>query len=157
MTAQHSPLPPFLRRAHLGDMARLLELEAAGFPSDRFTRRQFRHLLTRAQGTLLVAEERGGIVGAVAIVWRRNSPSCRVISIVVDPALQGRGMGRSLLGAAEELARARGASRVYLEVRRDNARAIRFYEQAGFVRFGAIPIYYSDGQTALRYEKRLSV
>ena len=42
-----------------------------------------------------------------------------------------------------------------LEVREDNARAIRIYEQNGYRRIGREPDYYEDGATALRYEKTL--
>ncbi|MGB3840666.1 MAG: GNAT family N-acetyltransferase, partial [Rhodanobacter sp.] len=49
----------------------------------------------------------------------------------------------------------RGCDRLRLEVRPDNAAAIRLYERAGFRRFGAYRRYYEDGTDAWRYEQAL--
>ena len=49
-------------------------------------------------------------------------------------ASRGRGVGGRLLAACMERAGARGITRIELEVRADNAAAIRLYEAAGFVR-----------------------
>ena len=59
-------------------------------------------------------------------------------TIGVDPAFQGRGIGRLLLDAL--LHYADGA--VYLEVRTDNAPAIALYRSAGFVEIGLRKRYY---------------
>jgi putative acetyltransferase len=45
-----------------------------------------------------------------------------------------RGIGRRLLSACLEKAKRKGISRVELEVRADNAPAIRLYETCGFIR-----------------------
>jgi ribosomal protein S18 acetylase RimI-like enzyme/SAM-dependent methyltransferase len=47
---------------------------------------------------------------------------------------RGRGIGRRLLAACLDKARAKGITRVELEVRADNERAIRLYESMGFER-----------------------
>ena len=46
--------------------------------------------------------------------------------------LQGRGIGRQMMLAAEEAIRARGIRRAQLEVERDNADAKRFYQRLGW-------------------------
>jgi hypothetical protein len=43
-----------------------------------------------------------------------------------------------------------------LEVREDNVRAIRLYEQNGYRRIGCEPDYYEDGMTALALRKDLA-
>jgi ribosomal-protein-alanine N-acetyltransferase len=60
-------------------------------------------------------------------------------TIGVDPALQGRGIGRLLLDALLHHA---GSGAVYLEVRTDNAAAIALYRSAGFVEIGLRKRYY---------------
>ena len=52
--------------------------------------------------------------------------------LAVDPALQGRGIGRSLVVAAEAWLAAQGAGKVQLMVRTGNAAATGFYAALGY-------------------------
>jgi ribosomal-protein-alanine N-acetyltransferase len=63
-------------------------------------------------------------------------PEARILSIGVDPAFHGRGIGSALLAAALDSLARRGARRVRLEVRPGNVPAVRMYERAGFRRVG---------------------
>lgn len=65
-------------------------------------------------------------------------PAARILSIAVDPAFRGRGLGSALLQAALASLAKRGARRVRLEVRPENAAAVRMYEKAGFRRVGTM-------------------
>lgn len=59
-------------------------------------------------------------------------PLLNVHDLAVLPEFRGRGVGRALLAAAEERARAKGCAKLTLEVREDNARARQLYEARGF-------------------------
>ncbi|MGY1528974.1 ribosomal protein S18-alanine N-acetyltransferase [Luteimonas sp. A649] len=65
-----------------------------------------------------------------------------VLNVCVDPARQGRGFGRGLLRAMIDVARGRGACRVFLEVRPSNPVAVALYEDMGFNEIGRRPRYY---------------
>lgn len=54
------------------------------------------------------------------------------VGIGVLASHRGRGLGRQLLTTCLAKARAKGMTRVELEVRADNERAIRLYESVGF-------------------------
>lgn len=58
-----------------------------------------------------------------------------------------------MLKAAEQLAAERGASSIHLEVRPDNVRAIRLYDNFGYRLTGAKARYYEDGAPAYRLTK----
>ncbi len=60
---------------------------------------------------------------------RRNG---HVADLVVAQAHEGRGIGRRLLGAAEDWARAQRFDWLTISVFRDNTRAARTYERAGY-------------------------
>ncbi len=82
----------------------------------------------RAQaGDFLVAEAGGRLIGAVALRDYGNY-LVEVRSLVVHPDYAGHGVGSQLVGAAVELARQRGARRVFALTLRP-----RLFERLGFL------------------------
>jgi GNAT superfamily N-acetyltransferase len=72
------------------------------------------------------------------------------------PAHQGMGVGKLLMRAAEDWARAQGETQLYLYVLEGNAPAIGFYERQGWQFVGAEPDHMGGVDiTALRYVYRL--
>jgi ribosomal protein S18 acetylase RimI-like enzyme len=55
-----------------------------------------------------------------------------VYYVAVEPALQGEGLGRVIMDAAEAWARAAGMPKVQLMVRAGNTKVIDFYRRLGF-------------------------
>lgn len=64
----------------------------------------------------------------------RASKAAYISSIGVRPAFQKQKTGSALLRNCIESAKENGMKRLRLEVRKDNAGAIRFYKRHGFVR-----------------------
>jgi ribosomal protein S18 acetylase RimI-like enzyme len=75
-------------------------------------------------------------VGAAVCVWGFSTftgcPSLNVHDLAVQPAHRGRGIGRLLLEEVERRARARGSSKLTLEVHASNEGAMRLYRRFGF-------------------------
>src|SRR5271170_7584722 len=65
-------------------------------------------------------------------------PLLNLHDLAVAPLHRGRGVGRRLLAAVEDGARAAGCCKITLEVRDDNAPAQRLYEALGYGD-GAVP------------------
>jgi ribosomal protein S18 acetylase RimI-like enzyme len=61
-----------------------------------------------------------------------EGPRAKLNKLYVLPELQGQGLGRALLARAEELAAARGAREMWLQVNKRNERARATYERAGY-------------------------
>ena len=144
-----------IRKARLQDLNSLVTIENAAFQTDRFSRRSFRYLLTRANAETLVYENEGRVCGYVLVLFHTGTSLARMYSLAVSPELGGQGIGTELIGAAESLALAHDCITLRLEVRLDNANAIRRYEKLGYRQFGRMPDYYEDHMEALRFEKRL--
>jgi len=72
----------------------------------------------------------GRLVGAVVSLHRTEG--FLIADVMVEPSLQGRGIGRAVLLAS--LRALAGAGPVVLNVTEGNARAVRLYEALGFVR-----------------------
>jgi len=148
-------MPVEIRTARASDVDDLAAIEKAVFSSDRLSRRSFRQLIERETAKMLVAENEGRVAGYAVVLFRKGSGVARLYSIAVSPFFGRLGIGRQLLDAAEDAAFEHDRLLLRLEVREDNDRAIRIYEQAGYRKLGREPDYYEDGATALRYEKTL--
>jgi ribosomal protein S18 acetylase RimI-like enzyme len=75
--------------------------------------------------------ERDGSPAGVVLIVRRGW-TCRVAAMGLAPELRGGGVGRRVLAAAVEEARARGERTMVLEVIEGNAPAFALYTRAGF-------------------------
>ncbi len=144
-----------IRPAALKDIGALVGLENRSFEADRISRRSFRALIERPTAAAIVAEADGKLAGYAMVLFRDGTAVARLYSIAVDPLAAPKGTGAVLLNAAETEAFAHDRITMRLEVREDNARAIRLYEGAGYRRIGKYHDYYADHADALRYEKRL--
>ena len=85
---------------------------------------------------VLVAELDGEVVGYLSLghptELQASDHVLQVTGIAVDPAVQGRGVGRALVEAAIAEARRRRTRRLTLRVLGPNAAARRLYETCGF-------------------------
>jgi ribosomal protein S18 acetylase RimI-like enzyme len=144
------------RVATLNDIEALLAIEQQSFAADRISRRQFRHMLTRANAAVLVEERAGRVVGDVVVLFSRATSVARLYSMAVDPAARGQGVAGQLLQAAEQVAWSKHRAYMRLEVRKDNSAAVSLYQRHGYRRFGECLNYYEDHADAWRYEKSLS-
>lgn len=68
--------------------------------------------------------------------WNRMRDAVLVRQIVVDPAFRGRGLGKVMLLALAEFARAEGFERWELNVKPDNEPALQLYRSLGMVPSG---------------------
>ncbi|MFE0676358.1 GNAT family N-acetyltransferase [Streptomyces sp. NPDC058867] len=110
----------------------------------------------------LIAERDGRAVG-----WACHGPyragdlrtaDAELYAVYVDPALYGTGTGRALLAESVRRCAAAGHERMLLWVLKDNTRARRFYERAGFLPDGAEESFEADGVQVpeVRYARTLT-
>jgi [ribosomal protein S18]-alanine N-acetyltransferase len=124
------------------DAARCAELESMLFPGDDpWPARAFLAELKAKHNHYVGARADGRLVGYAGIsrLGRRAPFEYEIHTIGVDPAHQGKGIGRRLLTALLDFA---GDAAVFLEVRTDNVPAIALYENFGFVAIGVRKRYY---------------
>ncbi|MFR9794325.1 N-acetyltransferase family protein [Streptomyces sp. MS06] len=110
-----------------------------------------RERLRRGDGSVLnlVAEQGGELAG-----WACHGPyrdggsrtgDAELYALYVDPDRWGTGVGRALLEESVRRCSAAGRPRMLLWVLRDNTRARRFYERAGFRPDGAEEPFEAGG------------
>lgn len=111
--------------SYLGALA-----QAPMFPPEEWDREVREHAPPKA--LLVAVNARDEIVGFTAI----DPPNGEMYLLFVHPNAAGQGTGRALLDAAHEVLRAAGCREVFLYTDARNARALAFYEAAGYRRDG---------------------
>jgi ribosomal protein S18 acetylase RimI-like enzyme len=110
---------------------------------------KMREAITGADSVVLVHDVEGEPLGCVLV--ERTGDEAYVGMLTVKPALQGSGLGRGLLAAAERWARDRwGARAIHGTVIAQRPELIAFYERYGFRRTGERkPFPYGDERFGL--------
>jgi ribosomal protein S18 acetylase RimI-like enzyme len=155
MTAEHA-----IRRAtpdDAGEVARLLHDFNTEYdepsPGVEVLAERAREMLAAGEMTVLLAGDAPD--GIAELRYRRSiwsgEPDAYLEELYVYPERRGEGLGRALLEAAMQTARAEGATHIDLGTSEDDTAARRLYESAGFTNRESEP----DGPSMLYYEREL--
>jgi GNAT superfamily N-acetyltransferase len=97
-------------------------------------------LVTIDRATAFVAEVGGRVVGLATVhilsVLNRPRDVAWLTSLVVDESARGSGVGRGLVAAVEDFARASGCERLSVTTQEHRADAHAFYERLGLPQTG---------------------
>ncbi|QKG72775.1 GNAT family N-acetyltransferase [Erythrobacter mangrovi] len=129
-------LKELLEAAYRGDSARRgWNHEADILDDERVAPGEVERLLADPEVTMLVARDGDKLVGCVAVT--RRDPSLAYLGMLcVLPDLQSAGLGRRLLDAAEDHARASGIQIMEMTVIDSRDVLIAWYERRGYARTG---------------------
>ena len=103
----------------------------------------------------LVAEDGGEIVGYGCITCAADSSDLENVAVI--EGYRRSGIGKAIVEGLLAEAKARGAEKVFLEVRVSNVPAMSMYLKCGFVGVYARTRYYSDGEDCLVMSKNLGL
>lgn len=157
---------PQLRKAVLSDLPELLTLartafvqaftegntpeNVAAYLAEAFTEDQFGRELQEPASTFILASWEGRLVGYTKVnlppaqTDLNESETVEVARLYVLEEVLGLGVGQLLFDAAVAFGKQEGKAWLWLGVWEHNARAIRFYEKNGLVRFGSHPFPFGD-------------
>ena len=139
-----------IRRAGLGDLNAVAQVEAACFPpAEAASRDSLAKRLTAYGDSFLVAEQDGEIIGFIngSVVDNEtitdamfddislHQPDGRyqaIFGLDVLPAYRSKGLGKEAFAFIEALAARENIRRLRLEVEEDNVRARSLYERLGY-------------------------
>jgi ribosomal protein S18 acetylase RimI-like enzyme len=108
------------------------------------------HAALIAAGAVWVANEAGAVSGV--LVLHAQPPAMFVENVAVLPQRQGRGLGRELLGFAEDRARLAGLTEMTLYTNAQMTENLRLYPALGYVETGRA---VQDGFARVFYRKPL--
>jgi GNAT superfamily N-acetyltransferase len=78
-----------------------------------------------------------GMIGTfTSYSYEHNSPSGRILALVVSEKMRGRGVGRALIAAAENHLAQKNIRRIAVNTRFERKEAHEFYEKVGYTRNG---------------------
>jgi predicted N-acetyltransferase YhbS len=133
---------PSLRAAQPADAEAITRLINSAFQVESFFKRGDRLDLAEvdarlAKGRFILAEQTGVIVGCV---YAESGAERAYIGLLsVEPSLQGSGLGKRLMTAAEEYCRAAGRAFVDLRVVNLRKELPPFYRKLGYEQTGTEP------------------
>lgn len=127
-----------MRPAYMEEESAVATLRrASGWSSDTVAQ-QFRAMRERRR-EIWIAEVEGYVVGTVTIEWTADDrlladgrTRAHISNLVVHPTYRRRGVGRSLMAAAENAARLRGCTVMTIGVDRGNDYPKSLYERRGY-------------------------
>jgi len=131
----------------MADLDRVLQLELTLFGDEAWSRQMLASELDQqpASRLYLVAEDDGQLIGYAGLLAAGQQAD--VLTIAVDTARWGQGIGSELIRQLLAEATGRGCTEIFLEVRADNPRAQRLYRWWGFDDIGIRRGYYQPSGT----------
>ena len=132
----------------LDDLEQVMKIENENF-SRPWTETGFFTFLIRQDTLFLIAAEGEEILGYCGVVMVQDEGDITNVSVKKDR--QNHGTGKLLVQELIRITNEMGVSRLFLEVRESNERAIHVYEKAGFVKNGLRKNYYENPVEHARY------
>jgi [ribosomal protein S18]-alanine N-acetyltransferase len=136
--------PPVIRPLRPDKAEACARLHAAGF-AHPWSAEEIAQLVA-SRSTLAAAAldpANGRLRGFV--LARLAADEAEILTIAVELAWRGRGVGRALLAESLRRAANAGARTMFLEVDETNAPALALYRRFGFAKVGQRPGYYRSG------------
>lgn len=132
-----------VRKMQAADIVSVLDIErrATQFPWDK---KSFEDSLKTGHQAWVFYQQTDEIVGFVIV--QRILDEAHLLNICVEPAAQGRGIGKAIIQHVIDYANSFSAAIILLEVRRSNKRAQQLYLQTGFNEMSVRKDYYPAKQ-----------
>ncbi len=123
---------------------KLYEIEEQCFDQEAFSKRQIGYLLLDYNAIALVAKVNNEVTGfiIVQVEIENNTVFGHIITLNVAPTYRRKGIASKMLREIEEILRQKSINECHLEVREDNAAALKLYQNSGYQKIGRLEKYY---------------
>lgn len=135
-------VPVAIRVAVLADIAAIMQIDRESPTAAHWSEATYQKALEQHRRLVLVAEGQEGPLGF--LVASTATVEWELENIAVMSSARRRGVGRALLNALIDRARAAGAVEIRQEIRASNLAAQQLGQSIGFVQKGLRKSYYRD-------------
>ena len=142
-----------IRKWEYKDILRISEIETECFPQEPWSFKMLASSFQSESFCGVLAEDGGEIIGYGGITVAADEAD--IDNVAVTEPYRRSGVGTSVIGELINVAKARGAKKIFLEVRVSNSVAMQLYLKNGFKGVYARTRYYSDGEDCLVMVKEL--
>ena len=131
-----------IRAPEAGDMEALADLMTQLGYETRASEMEMRMetILANKNYATFVAVSEGKVCGMIGTytcyTYEHNSPSARILALVVSDKMRGHGIGQALIAAAEKDLAQKNIRRVAVNTHFERTRAHEFYEKLGYTKNG---------------------
>ena len=136
----------FIRAMKFSDIEQVYKIECRVFPIP-WPKTFFENDLQKQSVIAFVADDNKELILGYGLA-NCIDIELHITNIAVDPSWQNQGIGTMILLELEKVGRERGCLTVYLEVRVNNSKAIKFYNKLGYRILMTRKYYYLDGADA---------
>ncbi len=141
-----------IRKWQYADNLSVYKIEKESF-SDPWTKEMISDTFIQENFVGLVAEDKGAVVGYIALTYCLDEAEINIIAITRD--YRRKGIATKLLNEAFLVLTEIGVNQVFLEVRKSNHSAQNLYKSSGFKVIGLRPKYYKGVEDAILMKKIL--
>lgn len=142
-----------VRRWKYEDILPISEMERECFPDEPWTFKMLASSFDTPAFSGVVATDGDEIIGYGGVTVAADTAD--IANVAVTEAYRHSGVATAILSELENIARAGGATKLFLEVRVSNSAALSLYLKCGFRGIHARTRYYSNGEDCLVMAKEL--
>ena len=138
-----------LRKGRESDLKNVLEIEVMAYKNPYWSQRMiFDVLANKTDKRLWIYEVDNDVVGFIIDMRHKNEIS--LLNIAIHKYLQGMGHGLKML--RKYIKSLPGKCSIYLEVNKNNIKALNMYAKLNFEKVSIRKSYYTDGSDAINMQ-----
>ena len=138
-----------LRKGRESDLKNVLEIEVMAYKNPYWSQNMiFEVLANKTDKTLWIYEVDNDVVGFIIDMRHKNEIS--LLNIAIHKYLQGMGHGLKML--KKYIKSLPGKCSIYLEVNKNNIKALNMYAKLNFENVSIRKSYYTDGSDAINMQ-----
>ena len=138
-----------LRKGRESDLENVLNIEVLAYKKPYWNQNMLLEVLAnKTDKRLWIYEVDNDVIGF--IIDMRHKDEISLLNIVINKRVQGMGHGLKML--KKYIKSLKGKYSIYLEVNKNNIRALNMYTKLNFERVSTRKSYYNDGGDAINME-----
>jgi ribosomal protein S18 acetylase RimI-like enzyme len=138
-----------IRNARPSDIQAIADLEASLYGAEGYGNYAIRQFIDMFPDSFFVSQGEAALTGYALVGVKAASKMAWILSICVEKASQGQGIGRALIGRCIAYCTKNGFEVCALTVAPDNSSAVHLYESLGFSVTERVRDYYRAGDSRL--------